>query len=92
MARTRLQRRDLGEKFTEGARQTWIAIDKKAWDHATLAEELGVAQGTVHKILYGDRLPDGLVMIRLEQLLKIPCKLWATAPKNHFTPPAARAA
>jgi ribosome-binding protein aMBF1 (putative translation factor) len=92
MAGTRLQRRTLGDKFSEGARQSWFAMERDKLSHAKLAKVLGIAHSTVHKILYGDLLPDALVLIKIEKILKVECKAWAKPPKNHFSPPAARAA
>ena len=88
----RLQRRTVGTHFSEGARQTWAAIDRKGWSHAQLAEAIGKSQSLVHRWLYGDALPDLLSVIKIEKLLRVRCLLWAMPAKNHFIPPAARAA
>lgn len=94
----RLQRRTLGEKFSEGARQAWIAIEREAKkaetpiDHSALARRLGCAKATLHRILYGDAKPDAERLVAFERIYGVRCRLWYEPAKNHFVPPAARAA
>ena len=91
VVRTRLQRRTLGKHFNEGARQTWLAIERKSWTVADLASALGKTQGALHRVLHGDVLPKLEIATGTERLLRVRCALWLIPAKLPFSPPAARA-
>lgn len=94
---TESHREHLGEHFSEGARLLWEKLPKLAREWGVrpgsvreeLTRRLGAARGTVSRYLYGDRKPDRVQAVKLQELAGIPPATWDAAPKSRFSPPAA---
>jgi ribosome-binding protein aMBF1 (putative translation factor) len=84
-------RTTLGERFTEGARQLWVTLDKKSWQQLDLANFLGEPLAKVHTWLYGDAVPVLQAALNIEKKLGIEPSLFARKPYRPFQPPAAAA-
>lgn len=87
-------RKHLGERFSEGARMLWRAIEKNGLPMRAVAEAVGppTVPGDVCRWLYGDHRPTLRALMALEQAYRIPLSAWTVAPRRPFVPPAARAA
>ena len=83
----RLIRRDeLGARFSEGARQTWIQLRKRGWTRSDLARALNKHSGHVTKIVWGDRVPQQQLAFAIQDLLGVDARLWHVKPKRAFRP------
>lgn len=78
-------RRQLGERFSEGARLLWIAMRRDRLSQETLRTELGRARGVIGHWLRGDRLPDGASRGKLFERFGIKPQAWEQKPKKPFS-------
>ena len=83
-------RRTLDDKFSEGARRLWAAIEARSWTQAAAAKALEMPTGQLSKFLYGVRKPGREWAAKLHERLMIPATAWDLAPAAPFMPPAAR--
>ncbi len=84
-------RTTFGKGFSEGARQLWLALDKKGWGREELTSRLGCSRGATSRWLYGDRVPDTEWLHKIEDLLGIPSRAWRQSAAKVFTPPHLKA-
>jgi transcriptional regulator with XRE-family HTH domain len=91
-AMRQLSRRNLGAKFSEGARQLWLLLARRTWSQAEAARQLDMDAGQLVKLLYGDRRPGRELAGRLAAGAEINLRLWDEAPTEPFVPPAAEEA
>jgi hypothetical protein len=84
----RLYRLRLGRRFNEGARLTWLALQRLGWSQADLRRKVKTHPGELPKVLYGDRLPTLQLAADLQDLLQVPVKAWSQPPTEAFVPPA----
>lgn len=78
-------RRQLGERFSEGARLLWIAMRKHGLSQESLRRDLGRARGVIGHWLRGDRLPDGASRGRLFERFAIKPQAWEQKPTKPFS-------
>lgn len=83
----RRKRLDKGEVFSEGSRKLWIALQKRGWSLLQARTELGLAEGVLNKILYGDRRAGFRLAVILEKEFRIPLGDWAIPAKKDFALP-----
>lgn len=86
---TRPHRVEVGPKFSEGARQLWLALVERNWTQEEARVELGLARGMLSRWLYGERCPGGPMRVRLVERLAIPVGAWDVAPKGGAVLPPA---
>lgn len=82
----------LGRHFSEGTRQTWIALRDLGWSLARTSAEIGAKSGVLHKILYGDREPNRQLSTAIKAKLGVEQALWDVPATDVFLPPAVEAA
>jgi hypothetical protein len=87
----RAHRRELGERFSEGARQLWLVVEREGLTHKRLRERIGRGFD-VTRWLYGDSVPPVAALVRIEELWGIRVALWLQKPRHRFVPPAVRKA
>jgi len=89
-ARVRNHRREMGPRFSEGARLLWqAAVFRDRLTMRQIRDRLG-GTSDVPRWLYGDRVPVLRALMRIHKLWKIPVTAWAEPPKKPFVPPALR--
>lgn len=82
------RRTELGPRFSEGARRLWAIVlaAKKPSARRDLARRVETDDGTLHRILWGDRLPSLVLAGRLARL-GIKPETWTIKPREPFQPP-----
>lgn len=78
-------RRELGERFSEGARLLWVAMRRHELSQEALRTELGRARGVVGHWLRGERLPDGTSRGKLFERFGIKPQAWEQKPTKPFS-------
>jgi hypothetical protein len=86
----RFSRRKLGPKFSEAARQLWIALEERGWGQNEAMRQLELPSGQISKLLYGERKAGRVWSGRFKDQLGIEERLWDEPPVIPFIPPAAR--
>jgi len=81
--------RQLGPRFSEGARLLWVAMRRAGLSQESLRSELGCAKGVIGRWLRGDRLPDGTFRGKLFKQFGIRPQLWEHGPSRPFSCDAA---
>ncbi|WP_437684152.1 helix-turn-helix domain-containing protein [Sorangium sp. So ce131] len=61
---------------------------KREWSQKTLAQALGKHRTAVNRWLNGNRAPDYLTCIHIQQVLGIEASAWGQPPVEPFVPPA----
>jgi transcriptional regulator with XRE-family HTH domain len=84
----RNHRKVLGDRFNEGARLLWLAIQAKSLSHASAAKVLGWSRATISRVIYGDVVPGIGLLADVKREFKVPLDAWALAPTREFVPPA----
>ncbi len=82
--RTRI---DKGDKFSEGSRKLWIALQKRGWSMQQARAELKLAEGVLNRILYGDRRAGFRLAMLFEKKFQIPLTDWSQSAKKDFALP-----
>jgi hypothetical protein len=88
----RFSRRKLGPKFSEAARQLWLALEERGWGQNEAMRQLVLPSGQISKLLYGERKAGRIWSRRIQEQLGIDEGLWDVPPTVAFIPPAARSA
>lgn len=65
----------------------WLLMIRKGWTQRDVKEALGVVEGVVPRLLFGDRRPDLKLATKVESLLKIRSSAWHEAPTKLFDVP-----
>lgn len=88
----RLISKDLGPKFSEGARLLWIAVQRERLTLVALAKEVGRGQGTVSRWMHGIRIPDEDSRRELHRRFGVPSdiEMWRRKPTQKFHIPRSR--
>ena len=86
------KRKNLGPRFSEGARLLWLKIEKAGGSIATVRKRLGIPRDQMSRLLYGDRAATLGQANRCFEILGIPTATWEQAPKRSFVLPAVRRA
>ena len=92
-------RKKIGRAFSEGARRSWAALEKRGWSQEGLRRKmLGpsgrmLSRGVIPRWLNGDRGIDDFCARQIERLLGVPAPLWRSPSQDKaFRLPAARKA
>jgi hypothetical protein len=88
----KMSRVNLGKHFSEGARILWKWLGSEPGRQNQLRTELGMRQGQLTPILYGDHRPKTEIAMRIRRVCGIDLALWILDPQEPFIPPAARVA
>lgn len=85
MAALLYSRRELGKRFSEGARLLWVAMRREGLTQEALRKDMGRARGVVGHWLRGDRRPDGASRGKLFERFEIKPQAWEEDPKKPFS-------
>jgi hypothetical protein len=83
------RRTELGPRFSEGSRKLWLLVLAAGNPGArrALARKIETDDGTLHRLLWGDRRPSLELAGRLSRL-GIKPETWTIKPREPFTPTA----
>lgn len=84
--------KELGPKFSEGARLLWLELLKTKYSIREAEREWGMSRGLLHRLLYGHQRAGRVVALRLFGMFSIPVETWDRTPIREFVPPARSAA
>ena len=79
---------ELGEKFSEGARQMWLRMRERKLSDSALAAKAGLDRGLIFRYRWGDSKPGRLHADKLRVALGIKPALFDADPLEQFVPPA----
>jgi transcriptional regulator with XRE-family HTH domain len=88
MGYTKNTRVDLGDSFSEGARRLWGVIGDGS--RSEFARRVGVSRSDIHRLLYGDSVPELETAVALERETGIAPRFWLQSPRRQFVLPACR--
>lgn len=93
--KTRSYRTSIGPRFSEGARHTWLLMERRGWSLANVLTRIETRTGSrptgpFSRWMYGDQQPSAGWASRLELALGIRAALWGRPALAPFVPPAAR--
>jgi transcriptional regulator with XRE-family HTH domain len=86
----RLTRRTLGDKFSEGSRLLWEAVESRGLGITETARSMGIDAARVLRVMYGDREPDPKLITQIFDVFAIPADTWGRPPARDFVLPACR--
>ena len=79
--------RDLGPKFSEGARLLWLRSRNLGHSPETIRQVIGCTNGVVNRWLYGERGIELALAVRVEDAYGIPVRAWLMKPTKPFRLP-----
>lgn len=80
-------RRNLGSKFSEGARLLWSRLVASGEDLRSVPRALNCSVGLSNRWLYGDRRPSIEWAKEIQEIYGISASLWACEPTQTFELP-----
>lgn len=84
------RRKKLGDYFSEGARQLWLAIEARGMSQNKAELQIGAPNGVLNRWLYGVRRPGMKYVFAIQQHFAIAPESWREASRLPFVAPAAR--
>ncbi len=81
-----------GPHFVEGSRLLWVRLEQRGLTAWTLAKDSGLSRSSVHRWMYGDKVPDMADAETLRKRLGIPLSAWVKKARPFELPAARKAA